>query len=73
MDTLHTQASVHEREEEAAWTREEVVVVFGVYLILVDIALVDIIYTKEVAGFSPLWFLRRNLCVLFVLLCSSFF
>ena len=43
-------------KEEARWRKEIIVVVFGVYPILVGIALGDRIYTKEVVGFSPLWF-----------------
>ena len=64
MDTLYTQASAHEREEEAHWRREEESIIFGVLTIYVGISLGDIIYTKEVVGFSPSWFHRENLCVL---------
>ena len=50
---------VHKREkQESHWRGEIVTIVFGVYLILVGIALGDIIYTKEVVGFSFVWFPR---------------
>ena len=55
---------VHKRgKEEACWRGEIDLIVFCVLTILVGIALSDIIYTKEVVGFSPLWFPRINLCV----------
>ena len=50
---------VCKREKEYARLGGEIVViVFGVHSILVGIALGDKIYTKEVVGFSPLWFPR---------------
>ena len=55
-------------KEYACWRREIYVVFFGVYLILVGIGLGDKIYTKEVVGFSPLWFPGINICVIFMLL-----
>ena len=55
-------------KEEAHWRGEIIVIVFGVLTILVGVVLGDGIYTKEVVWFSPLWFPRINLYVLFMLL-----
>ena len=56
MDTPHTQASVHEKEEEARQRREEAVVVFGVYLGLA-LHLVMKSILKKLLGFLPCGFL----------------
>ena len=73
--TYYSLKKVCEREREKMFVGEKkkLLLSLGFILYWFGIALGDRIYTKEVVGFSPMWFPRINLCVIFVLLCLSFF
>ena len=71
----HTQLKQVRMTENKRIDREEkkLLLSLGFILSWFEIALGDIIYTKEVIGFSPLWFPREKYLCSFVLLCLYFF
>ena len=71
--THNSLTQVHMREKKFVGEKKKLLLSLGFILYCFGIALGDRIYTKEVVGFSSLWFPRRNSLCYFILLCLYFF